>query len=436
MSAGSPIPPRRNPSVAADLFPGGISRLISNAHYDSMYSLLLTALFFPVWLNSQVGLRDGPWIENTIRYFSFEGRIHFIARVYSSESILESRLVVEYDSSRYVFSPQQASLYGGYSLAVDVDRVPRLPFPFTFIKYWWEVDFPSGFTLTSPPQAFQFSDPKYSWDQLNYGRVTVGWAEVGSEAATDAAELALLAVGTISADLESPIPERITLILYPKLADFHAAMGDRIRGWEGAVSSPVAGIIILASAPGAEGRKTLAVLISHEMTHILLGAKWGSAYASLPLWLVEGAAAGYEMEPRPEADQTLQDAVGNGRLIPIPTLCGVFPSNEGSAFLAYAESKSFVAFLKEKYGLAALRQAFAAYAGGAECNRGWEASTGKSLSELESDWISRFAHEKPWIPSAWVLVLAGLVLLAGMLIVQMLIHHRKLRLPAGKEGTG
>lgn len=368
--------------------------------------------------------------------YSFGGEMEFTARVRSSESIIESRLILEYDSTRSILHPQAGDLPDGYSLTIEDDQISKKIFPLSLVNYWWEVDLRSGNTILSAQQSFLYFDHRFSWSQLEKGSVILYSLGSDPNEENDAADLALIALGTISAELETPLPGSITLVIYPRLADFQFALGDRLHGWEGAVSNVESGVILLAAASGAEGRQTLAVLIPHEITHVLLAAKWKSAYRSLPLWLVEGTAAGYEMGPRPEADLALREAVDQGRLIPVQTFCRVFPAEEKPALLAYAESKSFAGFLKQTYGVEAVRRAMAEYAAGAECGSGLKSSTGKMLGELESDWISTLAIKKIWIPPAWILVLAGFGLLAGVLAVRLLIHRRKHQVPARKEEAG
>jgi hypothetical protein len=398
-----------------------------------MLGFLFAALLFPDRTSAPVGLGETPWIEPISASFTYAGQIRFIADVHASEPVLESRLILEYDSSRFVFSPQPGGITGEDVIMV-ADAVSRLPFPFASVRYWWEADFPCGVSIASAAKALLYYDSAVSWKQLTRGNLTLYWVDGGVGEADDAADLALLSLGTISAELETPIPAALTLAIFPHLADLRAAMGDRLRGWEGAISDPDAGVVLLAAASGAEGRQTLAVLIPHEITHILLAQKWGAAPAALPLWLEEGAAGSYEMGPRPEADRALREAADHGELIPMSTLCGVFPSEEGAALLAYAESKSFVSFLKEAYGPAALREGMAAYAGGADCERGMEAATGKTLTGLESDWKSTLLAQPGWIPPAWVLVFAGVLFLAVLLVLPVLVRCGKLRLRPGRKG--
>jgi hypothetical protein len=78
----------------------------------------------------------------------------------------------------------------------------------------------------------------------------------------------------------------------------------------------------------------------------------------------------------------------------------------------------------------------AAYAGGAECSRGPIAATGKTLDELEAAWRRTLMEGNTAAPPAWAPVLAGIILLAGVLAVGGLARRRRLRISAKKEGAG
>ncbi len=401
-----------------------------------MHSLLFAAILFSVGWFPQSGIRDGSWIDASPGEMSFDGRLHFTAQVHTPETVLASRLILEYGAARYAFFPRKDARADGFSLAVEEATAAVLPFPFTDVTYWWEVDLPSGSALVSTAQTFFYLDDRFEWNELPRNNLNLYWLEGDLEAANATADLALFSLGSISAELETPIPGRLTVVQYPRLADFHAALGGRIHGWEGAVSSPGDSTVILAAAPGAEGRPALAALLPHEIAHVLMGARWGTGYALIPQWLREGTAAGYEMEPRPEFEVQLREAVADGSIIPIPSLCRVFPAEESPAMLAYAESKSFVAFLKEHYGLAAVRNALAAYAGGAECGQGIEAATGRSLPDLVTDWLESFSDKSLFLSASWLLVIAGVVLLGGVLAVRGMIRRGLLKNSVERPGAG
>jgi hypothetical protein len=390
-----------------------------------MPSWFYCCLLIPTLFGSFGARRDVPTVVPHPAKVAFGSEIVFSATAQSVEPVRDAKLVVEDSFSKSAAYSAEIIAGDGYSLTARRDLQAEPVFPFSSIGYWWEVRFASGETIVSPRQSLQYLDDRYSWQTLRKGRATVGWVEGDSRAAEDAADLLLLDLGTISADLDSPIPDGVSLYIYPRLADFQFGLGKLISGWEGALSDPASGIILLAAASGAEGRESLAALIPHEAVHILLGAKWKDAYALLPLWLVEGTAAGYETESRPEADRALQEAAAGGNLIPMAALCRTFPSDKRPALLAYAESKSFVAFLRQTYGLAAGRAAMDSYAAGAACPQGWVGPTGKSVDALEGSWRAQLRGSGAWLPVPWLLVLGAAVLLGVVLAAGWVIRRRK-----------
>jgi hypothetical protein len=401
-----------------------------------MQYLILAALLFPPWWNAPLPGRSGPVIESHPAEYVFGQEAVFSASLAAAESPQSAQLILQDGFDRTVAYPAEIDRAGDYRLSVRRDLSTGSFFPFASFDFWWEAVFPSGRTVRSDPSTFQYADDRFAWSRLEKGRAAVAWTDGSSAEAEDAAELILLALGTVSAELEAPIPERTALYLYPRLAELSSALGRDRQGWEGAVSDPASGTILIAAASGAGGRRPLAVLIPHEVTHLLLGEKWTTAYPSLPLWLAEGLAAGYEMEGRPEADRAIDEAAGAGDLIPLRALCGVFPAEERAALLAYAESKSFVAFLKREYGLPALRQAIAAYAGGADCGRGLDTAVGKTLDELETEWKKSLAAGSAGLSSAWILVAVGALLLAGVLGTRWWIRRKSVRFSRPRENAG
>jgi hypothetical protein len=390
-----------------------------------MPSWFFPFVLVPALLGSPAARPDGPTITSISARVSFGREMVFSAMVQSTDPVQSANLVLEDSSGQSVVYSAEISAPDGFALTARRDLQAEPVFPFSSLAYWWEVILATGDKILSEKQSLQYLDDRYPWQALTKGRATVRWTGGDSASAEDAADLLLLDLGTISADLETPIPEMTSLYIYPRLADFHSGLGTLAYGWEGALSDPGSGIILIAAASGAEGRQTLVTLLPHETVHILLGAKWKGTYAALPLWLVEGTAAGYEVQPRADADQALQQAAKDGSLIPVATLCRSFPSDERPALLAYAESKSFVGYLRETYGLAAIRQALAEYAAGADCRQGTVGSTGKDLDALEQAWRAGLRGSSSGWMSPWMLVLGASILLSGMLSAGWILRRRR-----------
>jgi hypothetical protein len=386
---------------------------------------ILLCLFLPALFGNPAPRRDGPTVNlNPVRVV-FGQEMLFSATVASDRPVKGATLMLEDSSAASSEYPAGIRSEDGYQLSARRDLQADPLFPFSSIRYWWEVVLDSGETIASEKQSLQYADDRFSWQSMEKGHAIVRWVEGDPRSAEDAADLLLLDLGTESADLAAPVPDKVELYIYPRLADFHAGLGKLASGWEGAVSDPASGIILIAAAAGAEGRESLAALLPHEAVHILLGARWKQAYASLPLWLVEGAAAGYETEPRAGADSALREAAESGSLIPLAALCRSFPSEERPALLAYAESKSFVAYLRANIGWTGLRSGMEAYAAGADCGRGFAGATGKSVDALEAAWREELGGRRPWAVSTWTVVLGAGLFLAAVILAGWIIRRRR-----------
>jgi hypothetical protein len=93
-----------------------------------------------------------------------------------------------------------------------------------------------------------------------------------------------------------------------------------------------------------------------------------------------------EVYPNPDYDRILKDAATRDELIPVKDLCASFSPQIDSAFLAYAESRSFTNYLRGQYGADGLMTLATTYANGVDCERGPGRAFGVSLANLERDW--------------------------------------------------
>jgi hypothetical protein len=102
--------------------------------------------------------------------------------------------------------------------------------------------------------------------------------------------------------------------------------------------------------------------------------------------LSEGIASLAELYPNPDYEQALTIASQNGSLLPIADLCDTFPLDASGAYLAYAESQSFVSYLRDSYGTPALFSLTSAFADGLSCEQGVVRALGTSLANLDTRW--------------------------------------------------
>jgi hypothetical protein len=73
-------------------------------------------------------------------------------------------------------------------------------------------------------------------------------------------------------------------------------------------------------------------------------------------------------------------------LLPISALCQAFPRDASNAYLAYAESESFVRYLSTTYGVSGIQKLIQRYLDGMGCSEGASAALNGSLNSLDNNW--------------------------------------------------
>jgi hypothetical protein len=168
--------------------------------------------------------------------------------------------------------------------------------------------------------------------------------------------------------------------------------------------------------------------------HVLLYRHIGAGYASLPAWLREGLAVMVEINPTSEYDRVLKDAGAREALIPLLDLCASFPDDPASAFLAYAEARSFTSHLRESFGSSKLIDLARRYADGVTCERGIELVYGTSFAQLELRWRESALGENGW-GVALRNMAPYLILLCLVMVIPLSIGFNAMRRRGGSRSA-
>ncbi len=302
--------------------------------------------------------------------------------------------------------------------------------PFITISYWWEYKDAQGNTQNTAKTRFLYEDNRFLWQTLQDNHITVHWVAGDKALMLNALDIAQTALDNIQKTLEVPSTGPVTLYIYPSLPDLQSALRLTGREWVGGQAYPEIGVVLLAISPSSEATVKMKRDIPHELTHKVLYDFTGpQGYAALPTWLVEGLASSFEYSPDPAYTLALQQAVKDGTLIPLETLSHPFPEDYRRALLSYAQSQSFVQYLRETYGWTKVRALLQTYADGVEDAVGVKQVLGSDWAALERAWRvwleqdqqSGNAVSATW--SAALLVIQDLapwLVLVGLLFLPML----------------
>jgi hypothetical protein len=213
-------------------------------------------------------------------------------------------------------------------------------------------------------------------------------------------------------DLGMVRTEPITVILAPTDEAFNQLQpaGEPLPAWASGVAYPGLMTMVIRSyhVPGTP-RQDIGTIFVHELTHLLLGARFGAR--PIPRWLNEGLAMYEAYEWEAGQEWTLVQAVVANRVPPLNDLTARFERGEVEARLAYLLAGALVNDMIGTYG----REAFGNFVGrlaqGDSLDDAMVGAYGVSASLFEQRWRAHLDRRYAWIPiltsssAVWAIVM-------------------------------
>lgn len=383
--------------------------------------LLFVVMALSILFNArQARAQSGIELENVGAAHRFGEQITFLARIKASTPIQNVSIII-FDESQAITHVEPLAMQADGSTEFRFDTSQNRLRPFSQIKWSYQFTLPDGSTVQSESFSMRYADDRFDWQSLESDGVRVNWYDSDTDfgqAAVSTARSGLDSVGRLMAvDLVQPVD----IFIYANLEDLQGTLDPHGENWVAGHANPALGVAMVVIEPGAEQNIIMEQRIPHELMHVMMYRAVGAGYINIPLWLREGTATLAEIYPNVDYDRVLADALAGNGLIPLTSLCASFPVDTGRAFLAYAESRSFVNYLHENYGSSGLLNLAASYADGVDCERGTELAFGVSLSNLEANWRSSVLGQNALLPAlqniAPYLVLLCLVLIIPLISV-------------------
>lgn len=323
-------------------------------------------------------------VESQVTH-EFGKSISFTAKIHSPAPIQSASLLfraVDEEATRV----ETLQVAADGSTAFVYDASLNVFSPFSEIVYWYQATLDDGQTHTSEPRTYSYTDNRFPWRDASQGLVSAHWYagdDAFGAAALDSAGAGLSAMKDI---IPVSLAEPVHIYIYSNVNDLNATFSLGGRDWAGGHAHADLGVILVAVPPGSGQALVMDSIIPHELAHVMMYRALGDSYYDQPVWLVEGLASMVERYPNPDYARALEIASVNGTLIPFGDLCASFPADSGSAFLAYAQSQSFVSYIRDSFGVSGLSRLAATYSDGFDCDLGATKALGSSLSQLESRW--------------------------------------------------
>ena len=347
-----------------------------------VFMTLLMVVSIPLNMSQAQGGID---VENATVAVSFGQSITFMAKIKSSIPIQQASLIFR-GVNETVTRVETVQVAEDGSVSFTYDASQNVFPPFSPIVFWFQATLSDGQTYTSAPITFLYNDNRFPWREMAQGNVTVHWYAGDDAFGATALNAAGVGILAMSEFIPVSLTEPVNIYIYSNVTDLQNTLMLGGETWTGGHANPELGMVLVAVAPGSSQSIEMESVIPHELAHVMLYRALGEKYDKQPAWLLEGIASIVERYPNPDYARALEIASKNNSLLSFDALCNNFPADAGSAFLAYAQSQSFVTYIRKTYGTSGLGRLTDAYGDGFSCELGATNALGTPLSQLDSRW--------------------------------------------------
>lgn len=344
------------------------------------------------WNAKQAEAQGGVVLENVGATYVFGEQITFLAAIKAPIPIQGATILI-FDEGHGITHVQPLAINADGSTRVVFDARQNALRPFTLVRWRYELTLNDGGVFQSETYFMRYDDNRFAWQRLESNGIRVSWFQGDAAFAQNALNTALAGLRAINELFPVDLSQPVDIYVYPSQNDL-AFLG--LDPWTAGHANAPSGVALVAIEPGFEQSLRMEQRIPHELMHMLLYRHLGAGYNNLPAWFREGMATLVEINPTTEYDRVLLDAGGRDALIALADLCVTFPPQPDSAFLAYAESRSFTSYLRNTYGSSKMLELARAYADGLACERGVERVYGTSLAQLEFMWRQSVLGQSAW----------------------------------------
>jgi len=250
-------------------------------------------------------------------------------------------------------------------------------------------------TALGPPMSVLYADTRLAWKTLAGSVVRVHWTDGSSAFARRALGIGEDAVASVADLLGVTERDPIDFFIYADRQQFYDVLGPATRENVGGVALVQIRTLFANIAASAVDAPWVGIVVPHELTHLVFDTAVRNPYHDPPRWFDEGIAVylsqGYEASFR----GLVENAVGDGSLMPLGALVSQFPTEHDPFYLAYAESVSAVDFLVRTYGRSALVALVRTYHDGVTDDAAFQRAIGVDVAGFEAAWLGALGATAP-----------------------------------------
>ncbi|NPV57109.1 MAG: hypothetical protein HPY76_10630 [Anaerolineae bacterium] len=354
--------------------------------HQNIQRLSLIPIFLVAWLqlSSFTVTPSKISFHEAAAFYTFGDTVSFRVTCESENPITEALLFVAIAGQSTRVIPVTPNSTGALQYDLDASSDPIRPF--AEVRYWYQIKDGKGEEGRSREYSFVYTDNRFSWSSHKDEQFEIYWSTTDARIGRQILAIARRSLQNALKYYPAATTEAIKIYIYENTDDLRLALAPGQHTWTVGHASPEDATILIVLADGMKTKAEVERLLPHEITHILQAAYSRDNFSSLPAWLVEGSASVAELRPDPERRAVLQSAAAANALIPIEELCTSFPNDDAAAYLAYAESESFVQFLVREYGADSLVRLTEQSSPERTCQEAFYTTYKQSLPEIEAEW--------------------------------------------------
>jgi len=232
-------------------------------------------------------------------------------------------------------------------------------------------------------------------------------------------------------ELRAGVPDTVRLLVADDEETFRHATGGRQPDWGLAVALPREGAIVMRPPRLAGGgTQDPGQVLVHELVHVYLGLYLGPREPAAPRWFHEGLASLLAGEWGWSERVDLAVALLAGRPIPLERLEEGFPAGRETASLAYLESLTAAASLRDLSGEEGLRVLLSNLRRLGDFDAAMRRTYGLTYGEFEQRWATTLASRYGWAAAAassWTWWMPAALLLIAVVVWRRLAYRARLR---------
>ena len=276
-------------------------------------------------------------------------------------------------------------------LTGDGHMVPNTTLTVTWAAY----DAAGGEPVLSDPLTYRYLDTSHAWQTVSGAIVTLHWYKGSESFAKHELAIGEQALQKAASLLGVTENGPVDFYIYPDAASFGAAIGPGANESAVGKAYPDTRTMMAQIDPSQTGDPLIAVVVPHELTHLVFDTAVRNPYRYPPTWLNEGVAVylseGYGAERR----ATINGAIASSDLMPLTAITGYLPSGGNRGYLAETEGDSAVEYLVRTHGRDALAALVVAYKAGLTDDEALTKALGMDLAAFQAAWLADLGAKAP-----------------------------------------